>query len=124
LAIPAQDAGASIALGMLASSSENSRQNQIVQTCMVAKGYSLVNTNSPLLANSQPTQAQQSDADFKLFDDTRVKAESGNATAQYNLGYCYEYGRGVAKDYVEAAKWYRKAADQGDSYAQCNLGSC
>jgi TPR repeat protein len=106
--IPAQDAGASIALGMLASSSEKSRQNQIVQTCMAAKGYSLVNTNSPLLTNSQPTQAQQSAADFKLFEDIKVKAEGGNAIAQYNLGYCYEYGRGVAKDYGEAAKWYAK----------------
>src|ERR1039458_1975288 len=34
--IPANDAGAAIALGLLASSAENSRQNQIVQTCMTA----------------------------------------------------------------------------------------
>ena len=39
--IPAQDAGASIALGMLASSAENNRENEIVQTCMIAKGYSV-----------------------------------------------------------------------------------
>jgi hypothetical protein len=28
----------------------------------------------------------------------------------------------VAKDYVEAVKWYRKAAEQGHAEAQYNLG--
>lgn len=36
------------------SMAESSRQNQIVQTCMIAKGYSLVKTNSTVLTNSQP----------------------------------------------------------------------
>ena len=31
-------------------------------------------------------------------------------------------GRGVPQDYVEAVKWYRKAAEQGDASAQYNLG--
>lgn len=30
----------------------------------------------------------------------------------------YENGRGVAKDEAEAAKWYRKAAEQGDESAK------
>jgi hypothetical protein len=34
----------------------------------------------------------------------------------YNLGY------GVEKNYAEAVKWYRKAADQGDAIAQVWLG--
>ena len=34
----------------------------------------------------------------------------------------YEYGQGVGKDEVEAVKWYRKSAEQGDARAQCNLG--
>jgi TPR repeat protein len=29
----------------------------------------------------------------------------------------------VPKDFAEAAKWYRKAADQGDSSAQFKLGN-
>jgi TPR repeat protein len=33
--------------------------------------------------------------------------------AQFNLGRCYQFGRGVAKDEAEALKWYRKAAGQG-----------
>jgi TPR repeat protein len=49
-------------------------------------------------------------------------AEGGDATAQYNLGSAYSYGRGVAKDDAEAVSWYRKAAEQGNVYAQYNLG--
>ena len=38
------------------------------------------------------------------------------------VGVCYEYGTGVGKDEVEAVKYYRMAADQGDADAQYNLG--
>lgn len=34
----------------------------------------------------------------------------------------YAEGRGVTQNYVEAAKWYRLAAAQGDAQAQNNLG--
>jgi TPR repeat protein len=34
----------------------------------------------------------------------------------------YEKGLGVIKDETEAAKWYRKAADQGYVSAQSSLG--
>jgi len=34
----------------------------------------------------------------------------------------YENGQGVPKDHTTAVTWYRKAADQGDANAQCNLG--
>ncbi len=30
----------------------------------------------------------------------------------------YEKGQGVPQDYAEAVSWYRKAAEQGDAYAQ------
>ena len=48
----------------------------------------------------------------------------GNAPAQYELGVCYQNGKGVSKDMVEAVKWYRKAAEQGHAGAQCDLGWC
>ena len=35
----------------------------------------------------------------------------------------YEHGKVVKKDKAEAVKWYRKAAMQGDSRAQTNLGN-
>lgn len=51
-------------------------------------------------------------------------AESGNAEAQLNLGWCYENGEGVPQDYIEAVKWYRKAAEKGHPEAQYFLGTC
>jgi len=55
--------------------------------------------------------------------DVRAKAEAGDAQAQYSLGYAYRFGDDVAKDAVEAVKWYRKAAEQGHAQAQFNLGT-
>jgi TPR repeat protein len=34
----------------------------------------------------------------------------------------YEFGHGVPQDYAEATKWYRRAAERGDSDANFNLG--
>jgi TPR repeat protein len=36
------------------------------------------------------------------FQEYKTGAEQGNAEAQFNLGFCYDDGRGVAKDYGEA----------------------
>ena len=52
----------------------------------------------------------------------KAKAEGGDAQAQADLGVMYANGRGVPKDYTEARKWYRKAADQGHAEAQYKLG--
>jgi hypothetical protein len=40
------------------------------------------------------------------------------------MGLCYLDGDGVAKDYLEAVKWYSKADEQNNSYAQYELGLC
>ncbi len=48
-----------------------------------------------------------------LFDATQLKAEQGDAQAQFNLGVRYRLGEGVLKDAKEAARWVRKAAEQG-----------
>ena len=57
--------------------------------------------------------AQQSEADRKLLADIRAKAEKGDAQSQYELGAAFALASlGVAKDEVEAVKWYRKAAEQ------------
>ena len=54
----------------------------------------------------------------------RKAAEQGYARAQYNLGHCYEYGKGVEKNEIETVKWYRKAAEQGYAVAQNGFGFC
>ena len=65
---------------------------------------------------------KQSKTDRKPLADTRAKAENGDAQSQFNLGSWYAKGEGVAKDYVEAVKWYRKAAEQNSAEAQDALG--
>jgi hypothetical protein len=56
--------------------------------------------------------------------EIRTKAGKGQAAAQDSLGGCYFGGDGVVKDYVEAAKWFRRAAEQGYGISQYNLGVC
>lgn len=45
-------------------------------------------------------------------------ADLGIAMAQRCLGDAYFTGNGIAEDKVEAIRWYKLAADQGDSQAQ------
>ena len=54
--------------------------------------------------------AQQTEELRKEFQSTKAKAEKGDATAQFNLGFMYANGNGVEKDVAEAVMWYRKAA--------------
>ena len=55
-------------------------------------------------------------------DQLTVKASYGNAEAQSYLGLLYISGEeGIEKDSAEAAKWFRKAAEQGVAGAQFNL---
>jgi uncharacterized protein len=63
--------------------------------------------------------AQQSDTNS--IESIKTKAEKGNAIDELYLGTVYETGSGVAQDFAEAVKWYRKSADQGDAIAQLML---
>jgi TPR repeat protein len=40
-------------------------------------------------------------------------AEAGQATAQWNIGVCYYYGRGADRDVTQAMAWIRNSAAQG-----------
>lgn len=55
----------------------------------------------------------------------KVLAQKGDADALNNLGICYEYGlAGFPQSDAEAAKWFMKAAELGQSIAQVNLAYC
>lgn len=60
----------------------------------------------------------------KSVEQLQLDAAQGDARAQCELGDCYYNGRTLPQDYVEAVKWYRKAADQGFPDAQYALGNC
>ena len=62
------------------------------------------------------------DAQVSDLEQTRARAEQGDALAQYDLGAMYSHGFGVPEDAAEAARWYRLAAEQGDAFAQTGLG--
>jgi TPR repeat protein len=55
------------------------------------------------------------------FREFRSLANAGHMKAQYHLGLLYEMGLGVQQDYSEAARWYGKAAVQGDVRSQKRL---
>lgn len=50
----------------------------------------------------------------------RRAAEQGDPLAQYDLGYCYEHGIGVARDLSAAGDWYRRAAAHANDILRVN----
>jgi hypothetical protein len=64
------------------------------------------------------TQAQPSGIDPAVM----AKANAGDAKSQLLVGYAYYMGEGPQWDLAQAATWYRKAAENGNSTAQFSLG--
>ena len=56
---------------------------------------------------------------FLLFDKNVAAAED---VTIYSIGLAYATGKGVDTNYIEAVKWYRKSADQGNAKAQRDMG--
>jgi hypothetical protein len=69
-------------------------------------------------------RSEQTEIIRKLVEELTAKAEAGDADSEYRLGLCYYNGEGVDKDFSEAVKWYRKAAEQNYAKAQNDLGYC
>jgi SpoVK/Ycf46/Vps4 family AAA+-type ATPase len=61
--------------------------------------------------------AEQAEAAFNAEYHGRM-AEMGLVDSQFLLAQCYEFGKGVPRNFEEAARWYRKASEQGhrDAY--------
>lgn len=57
------------------------------------------------------------------FEDTKKKAEAGDANAQDALGDMYRKGKLVQRDYGKALEWYKVAAEQGNPNAQYAMGA-
>jgi TPR repeat protein len=53
----------------------------------------------------------------------RTLAEKGDARAQFQLGYVYDFGVGAPQDYVLAHQWYNLAASSNeDVVAEARMG--
>lgn len=74
-----------------------------------------------------PTQFEKAKAAYDSKDYATAAqlwlplADHGDAMAQFYLGWLYEEGMGVPRNYAEAAKWYRLSAEQHNALAQSNL---
>ena len=79
-------------------------------------------TAALLLSLSMTALPQPSPEEIAEYGASAEAAEQGDSDAQYNLGYMYESGQGVPRNYKVAVNWYQKAADQGHANAQYNLG--
>ena len=62
------------------------------------------------------------EADKKKFEEAKVKAEKGDADAQYKVGVMYRDGKTVNADLKQAFRHFKKAGDQGHVMAQYELG--
>lgn len=96
----------------------------IVSACVGAWVASGPNTGSKIL---RYLLIDRKIADNVRRDTEKVRrdAETGNAEAQFWLGFRYNFpGRGEEKNVAEAVKWYRKSAEQGYASAQIYLGNC
>ena len=59
---------------------------------------------------------------LQLANEACAKAEQSDVPAEFELGRMYYFGSGPPKDYGEAIRWFRKAADQEYPKAEFNLG--
>lgn len=59
----------------------------------------------------------------KTFQEQKLAAETGDSSAQLQLGHCYYNGWGVAKNEAEAEKWYKMSAEQGNLTANFYLST-
>jgi len=57
------------------------------------------------------------------FDIFKKAALSGEEEVFLNLGYCYDVGKGVSKNFKKAMFWYKKAVRSGDGSAAGNIGT-
>ncbi len=58
----------------------------------------------------------------RTYYTAKTKAKSGDANAQFALAGMYYHGIMTKKSYLDAIKWYEKAASKGHKKAQFNLG--
>jgi TPR repeat protein len=60
----------------------------------------------------------------QLFPEILKLAHAGNVKAIEICGACYWQGNGVAKDQVEASRWFEKGAELDNSRSMLGLGNC
>ncbi len=88
---------------------------------LVLLGLLLV-SSSAMAGLQEGIDAEESHNWAAAYKEFKPLAAKGNPVAQYYLGFFYEQGYVVQKNYQEAWKLYYKSAQQGNSDAQHKLG--
>jgi TPR repeat protein len=69
-------------------------------------------------------QVNLTGSEQKLVDDMKVRANSGEAASQYQLGKMYYEGKDVPQNLKEAVRMFQLAADKGYPEALVAMGKC
>ncbi|MBO43546.1 MAG: hypothetical protein CMM28_07460 [Rhodospirillaceae bacterium] len=89
----------------------------------ITKKSSAVEGTKDSVASFREGLAAYKMGDFKkALSSWRPLAQQGEAESQTRMGYLFEHGKGVERNYQQAVEWYQKAARQGEPAAQFNLG--
>ena len=90
---------------------------------LAVAGVLVVGLSGPVVAGFDEGEAAYERGDYETaYKELLPLALAGDAAAQFNLGLMYDRGHGVPQDDAEAAKWFRKAAEQVDALAKYSLG--
>ena len=91
----------------------------ILTTALLVSGCATTNQSPPPdQARFEQGKAAYVHKDYaKAFELMLGAAQSGNAHAQYTVGYMYYEGQGVSKNRDQALKWIRESAKNGDRRA-------
>ncbi len=89
------------------------QKNNVIALYSIAKMY-----HQGLLGRENAAKAQEYFAKMlKGFLSLEPSAGKMQPYIWYQLGRLYNFGYGTEKNYFEAFKWYKKAADKGNAYA-------
>lgn len=90
----------------------------ILSACLMTLSSPVAASEQDAAATGVPYFTSQPIQDFQR---TQPLARAGDAEAQYNLGLMYDLGHGVKASTSRAARWFTRAALQGDTLAAYNL---
>lgn len=89
------------------------QKNNVIALYSIAKMY-----HQGLLGRENAAKAQEYFAEtLKSFLSLEPSAGKMQPYIWYQIGRLYNFGYGTEKNYSEAFKWYKKAADKGNAYA-------
>lgn len=90
-------------------------RNVLIPACVAAVAAVAILQHLQSSRSSQRKLASEARA-------AQLRADQGDANAEYELGQMYLLGHGVPQDDAQANYWYQKAADQGLAKAEVAIG--